>query len=81
MGGANCPPVEATASTAAANSGLYSRASHEGQGEIFDELAAPAVFLESPEEHEQENIGGGHADTHAEEPLAAPEHVLDDAIP
>ena len=23
MGGANCPPVEATASTAAANSGLY----------------------------------------------------------
>lgn len=28
-----------------------------------------------------ENIGGGHADAHAEEPLAAPEHVLDDAIP
>lgn len=61
--------------------GPASRAAHEGQREIIDEIAEPAVFQESPEEHEQKNIGGGHADAHAEEPLAAPEHVLDDAIP
>ena len=61
--------------------GAASRAPYEGEREIIDKIAESAVFQEGSEEHEQENVGGGHADAHAEEPLAAPEHVLDDAVP
>lgn len=54
---------------------------HQRQGKIVDEIAESAVLQKGAEQDEQENIGRGDPYADPEQPLTAPEHMLDNPVP
>ena len=87
MGGSNCPPTEAEASTqkTGCNNGNFGRAAFgvtgQGKGDVVEELSHAALVHDRAEQNEQENIAGGYADGGAVNTFRVGEEVVGQGRP